>query len=113
MQQYTYHKSTKNSDVCIKGSWWTETESDYDGIFEEVIKLTHLGSNSVTLFKCRWFDIDNYMKVDSQYELIEIKHGLKAYINDPFVLAQQTIQVYYILFPSKDKRRKLRLMGCM
>ena len=46
------------------------------------------------------------MKVDPWHELIEIKHGLKAYVNDPFVLAQQIVQVYYTLFPSRKRERK-------
>ena len=52
-QQYEYHKSTMNSGVYIKGSWWAEAESDYYKIFEAVIKLTYIGSNNVILFKCR------------------------------------------------------------
>ena len=46
------------------------------------------------------------MKVDPQHGLIEIKHGSKAYVNEPFVLAAQAAQVYHILFPSKKRRRK-------
>ena len=53
-----------NSGMYIKDSSWKEAESDYYEIFEEVIKLTYLGSNSIILFKCRWFDNNNCMKVD-------------------------------------------------
>ena len=82
-------------------------ESDYYGILEEMIKLTyHLGDNSVILFKCQWFDTNNCMKVDPQHGLIEIKHGSKAYINDPLVLAQQAAQVYYTPFLSRERGRK-------
>ena len=91
-----------NSGVCIKGSWWDEVESNYYEILEEVIKLTYLEDNSVILFKYWWFDTDNCMKVDPRYGFIEIKYGSKAYINDPFVLAQQATQMYYTPFPSKD-----------
>ena len=53
MQPHEEHKSTMNSGVCVKGSWFdTKAKSDYYGIIEEVIKLTYpLGDNSVILFK--------------------------------------------------------------
>ena len=76
-----------NSDVCVKGSWWEEMKNNYYGIFKEVIKMTYIGGNSVILFKCQQFDNNNGMKIDPWHRLIEIKHGSKAYINDPFVLA--------------------------
>ena len=76
-----------NSGVCIKDSWWeNKIESNYYRILEQVIKMSYIRGNSVILFKCQWFDIDNGMKVDPQYGLIEIKHGSKAYVNELFVL---------------------------
>ena len=49
--------------------------------------------------------MDNYMKVDPRHGLIEIKYGLKVYIYEPFVLAQQAIQVYYTPFPSREEEK--------
>ena len=46
------------------------------------------------------------MKVDPWHELIEIKHGSKAYVNEPFVLAAQTTQIYYTPFPLRKRGRK-------
>ena len=46
------------------------------------------------------------MKVDPWHELIEIKHESKAYVNNSFVLAQQTVQVYYTPFLSRERGRK-------
>ena len=51
--EYGYHKITMNSDVCIKGSYWEGSKSDYYGILEGVIKLSYIGDNSVILFKCQ------------------------------------------------------------
>ena len=73
---------------------------------KEVIKISYIGGNSVILFKYQQFDINNGMKVDPRYELIEIKYESKAYINEPFVLAVQAAQVYYTLFPSRKRERK-------
>ena len=41
-----------------------------------------------------------------RHKLIKIKHGSKAYVNDPFVLAQKVTQVYYTPFPSRKRERK-------
>ena len=106
MQQYGYHKSTMNSGVCIKGSWWAKVESNHYGILKEVIKLTYLEGNNIILFKYQWFDTDDCMKIDPQHGLIEIIHISKAYVNNPFVLAQQAVQVYYTPFPSRKRGRK-------
>ena len=95
-----------NNGVYIKSNWWAEVESDYYEILKEVIKLIYFGGNSVILFKYRWFDTDNYMKIDPQHGLIKIKHRSKVYVNDLFVLAQQAVQVYYTLFPSRKRGRK-------
>ena len=92
--------------MYIKDNQWVETKSDYYRILEEVIKLTYLRDNSIILFKYWWFDIDNYMKVDPQYGLIEIKRGSKAYVNNSFELAQQAVQVYYTSFSSRKRGRK-------
>ena len=96
-----------NSGVCIKDSWWEDkVESDYYGILKEVIKMSYIKGNSVFLFKCQWFDINNDIKVDQWHRLIEIKHGSKVYVNGPFVLATQVAQVYYTLFLSRERGRK-------
>ena len=45
------------------------------------------------------------MKVDPWHRLIEIKHRSKAYVNEPFMLAQQATQVYYTLFSTKEREK--------
>ena len=46
------------------------------------------------------------MKNDPRHEIIEIKYRSKAYLDEPFVLAQQASQVYYTPLPSRDRERK-------
>ena len=95
--EYGYHKIIMNSGVCIKDNCWEGSENDYYGILEEVIKLSYIEGHSVILFKCRWFDNNNGIKIDPWHGITEIKYGSKAYFDEPFVLAQQASQVYYIL----------------
>ena len=51
--EYEYYKITMNSGVCIKGSYWEGSKSDYYRILEGVIKLSYIRGNSVILFKCQ------------------------------------------------------------
>ena len=59
------------------------------------------------LFKCIWFDptVNVGMKVHKQYFLVDVNHKRKLNKDDPFILAMQVAQVYYVPYPSlrKDK----------
>ncbi|OMP08891.1 hypothetical protein COLO4_06019 [Corchorus olitorius] len=75
---------------------------------KEVLQVEYLGGSSRkvdVLFNCDWFDPSNGMKIHPTYKLVDV-HKKKLYKKfDPFVLAQQAIQVFYSEFFSlkKDK----------
>ena len=103
-------KATMNSGVCIKGMNYNDHESDYYGILEEVIELEYHNSRPkgtrIVLFKCDWFDpqLGRGCKVHNTYDLVEI-HSRKRFSKyEPFILAQQSQQVYYVQYPSKKLR---------
>ncbi|XP_062079202.1 uncharacterized protein LOC133783534 [Humulus lupulus] len=64
-------RSTQNSGVFVAGT----EDFNYYGILEEVLKLTFTGSYSVTLFK---------------------SHQGEWYKDDPYILANQAKQVFYL-----------------
>ena len=99
-----------NSGVCIKGINYNDHESDYYGILEEVLELEYHNSSPkrtrIVLFKCDWFDpqLGRGCKVHNQYGLVEV-HSKKRFSKyEPFILAQQAQQVYYVEYPSKKLR---------
>ena len=59
------------------------------------------------LFKSNWFDptVNVGMKVYKQYFLVNVNHKCKLSKDEPFILAMQAEQVYYVPYPSlrKDK----------
>lgn len=100
-------RSTSNSGVCIKGTNYSETESDYYGRLSEILQLEYPGLpiKRTVLFKCEWFDPTNNvgMKVHKQYGLVDINHRRKLNKYEPFILAMQAAQVYYVPYPSSRR----------
>ena len=102
-------RSTMNSGVCIKGSNYSESSSDFYGRLIEVIQLEYpaLPIKRTVLFKCEWFDpVANVgMKIHKNYNLVDINHKRRFNKNEPFILAMQACQVYYTPYPSlkRDK----------
>ncbi|OMO99515.1 Transposon, En/Spm-like protein [Corchorus capsularis] len=96
-------KSTMNSGVCVRS-----LNGDFYGLLEKIIQLefSDMPPKVVILFNCQWFDPTvKGMKIDKKYGIVNLnrKRMYKKY--DPFVLAQQVIQVYYCDYPSlkRDK----------
>jgi hypothetical protein len=100
-ETYGQNKSTVNSGVCIRGqSGEDEDQLDYYGVLQEVVGLSYEGGNTVILFRCDWFDIPSGVKEDKERGIVEIKHASRLRYYDPFVLAVQALQVYYLPYAS-------------
>ncbi|XP_021603880.1 uncharacterized protein LOC110608905 [Manihot esculenta] len=103
-KSYCTSRATMNSGVCIKGSNYSNEESDYYGQLLEVIRLEYPGLpiKRVVLFKCNWFDPTPNVgtKTHSKYKLIDVNHKRCFNRYEPFVLGVQAIQVIYTSYPS-------------
>jgi hypothetical protein len=51
-------------------------------------------------FDCDWFD-PNHGTRENGFGMVEVKHGHRLHGCDPFVLAHQVEQVYYMSYPCK------------
>nr|GEX81959.1 hypothetical protein [Tanacetum cinerariifolium] len=102
-------RSTYNSEVCLKGSNYSDESNDYYGILAEIVQLEYpaLPIKRVVLFRCDWFDpTPNVgMKVHKGYNLVDVNHKRRFDKYEPFILASQSSQVYYTSYPSlrRDK----------
>ena len=109
-------RSTSNSGVCIKGTNFSETESDYYGRLIEILQLEYprLPIRWTILFKCNWFDptVNVGMKVHKQYFLVDVNQKRKLSKDEPFILAMQAAQVYYVPYPSLRKDKSNWLAVC-
>ena len=57
-----------------------------------------------SLFYCRWFDpTPNGLRRTEDLGLVEVKHALRLSNFDPFVMASQVTQVYYLSYPCKNR----------
>ncbi|GJS20891.1 transposon-like protein [Tanacetum coccineum] len=103
---HTKHHSlgwkTSNTDICLVGE-----VGDYYGQMTDVIELEYTSYSKVILFRCDWFDpIKNRgWKIHNEFGLVDINHKKKLMKYDPFIIAHQALQVYFIRYPSirKDK----------
>ncbi|KAG6485562.1 hypothetical protein ZIOFF_054122 [Zingiber officinale] len=107
------YKATSNYGVCVLGSTVNEYEVDYYGVLEEILELKYYGlKEAIVLFKCHWYDTsDKGMKIH-RLGLVEINQKSKLNTNDPFILAAQAQQVYYIRSPTIKQERNDWVTAC-
>ncbi|KAG8364929.1 hypothetical protein BUALT_Bualt18G0049800 [Buddleja alternifolia] len=92
-KQREMNKKTQNSGVVVK----VEEESgfrDYYGVLTDIIQLDYLGNHHVVLFKCDWFEGKSVQKDKYSYTSINTSKPWKT--NEPYVLASQAQQVFYV-----------------
>ncbi|KAL4585460.1 hypothetical protein LXL04_010081 [Taraxacum kok-saghyz] len=83
--------------------WFEQhVNSDYFRLLNEVLEVEYQGMGRciVVLFKCTWFDPIEGVKVLTKYNLVDIKYKSRLRNDDPFILASQVEQVYYVPYPS-------------
>ena len=70
----------------------------YYGVLTEVVELHYLGGNRVVLFKCDWWDVINTGRGIKQdvYGYISVNFTRTLSTNEPFVLASQAKQIFYV-----------------
>ncbi len=106
-------KSSENSGVCVKSDDNSPDETDFYGKLEDIIDLEFraLPMKRVTLFKCQWFDqtttgYGHGTRIHPRYKLVDVHIGRFYRKYDPFVLASQASQVYYLSYPSLRQNMK-------
>ena len=101
-------KSTnQNSGVRFDATTKTGKETYY-GYIEEIWELDYGPSFKVPLFRCKWFKLTGGgVKVDQQYGMTMVDFNNLGYLDEPFVLAKDVAQVFYVKdMSSKPRKRK-------
>ncbi|WVZ25947.1 hypothetical protein V8G54_004491 [Vigna mungo] len=100
---------TINSGVHVKGL--TEGgEDDFYGLIKHIYELEYTTSmieKKIVLFYCDWFDPSRTgTRVDSKYGIVDIRLDKRYVSFDPFIIAHNVEQVYYVPYPASrtDKR---------
>ncbi|KAJ8635817.1 hypothetical protein MRB53_010084 [Persea americana] len=103
---YAHGKRTTNTGVCVQGDCYNELGRAFYRELEEIIELSYKGTygGQINLFKCRWFDSKKGIRVD-RHGITDIDVHRSTYVNAPFVLPIQTLQVYYTPSPIRKRDR--------
>ncbi|KAK1662243.1 hypothetical protein QYE76_050402 [Lolium multiflorum] len=81
----------------------------YYGYIEEIWELDYGPNFKVPLFRCKWFNLKDGVQVDPQYGMTTVDLKNLGYDTEPFVLASEVAQVFYVKdMSSKPKKRKER-----
>ena len=87
------NRNTQNSGICVCGP----DNQKYYGVLEEIYELSYINDNSVILFKCKWFDTNpSKRRVQQHKNRMSIFVKDSWYENEPFILASQAEQVFYV-----------------
>uniref|UniRef100_A0A803MUJ0 Transposase-associated domain-containing protein n=1 Tax=Chenopodium quinoa TaxID=63459 RepID=A0A803MUJ0_CHEQI len=89
-------RETQNSGIVVNGETGSST-LDYYGLLQEIIEVQYLGGNRVTLFKCDWWDVHSHGRgINSDcFDFVSVNTS-KLLANDPYILATQAHQVFYV-----------------
>ena len=84
----------------------------YYGVLIEVVELHYLGENKVVLFKCDWWDVTNIGREikNDEYDYTFINFARILPTNEPFVLASQAKQVFYVKNLNESDWHNIQLM---
>lgn len=110
-------RTTQNSGIMLKAMTESYASSrdqsplsgnvNYYGVLTDIIEICYSKAYKFVLFKCDWADINRGVieQDDLGFTLVNFKHLLypkKQLSDEPFILATQARQVFYVQDPMKD-----------
>ena len=108
--KHATRKAADNSGVCVKAADESQDGDDFYGRLEEIIELEYptVPIKRVTLFKWHCYDPTRHgrgsgTRVYECYQIVDIHINQLYGKYDPFVLASQATQVYYMPYLSLSR----------
>jgi hypothetical protein len=92
--------ATTNTGVVTRAVDAEGHEFKYYRIIKNIIEYNFTGNKNLQtmFFDCDWFD-PNQGTRENEFGMVEVKHVHRLRGCDPFVLAHQVEQVYYMSYP--------------
>ena len=89
-----------------------EKKDTYYGLIEDIWELDYGPSFKVPLLRCKWVNLKGRVKVDPQYGMTTVDLNNLGYREEPFVLANDVAQVFYVKdMSTKPRTRKNKQMN--
>jgi hypothetical protein len=88
-------KTNQNSDVWTDAYDCDGNRETYYGFIEEIWELEYRENLKVSLFHCQWIRLPNGVKTD-KYGITNVNFRFLDYREQPFVLAKDVTQVFYV-----------------
>ncbi|KAL6577530.1 hypothetical protein OROMI_009858 [Orobanche minor] len=85
-------RKTQNSGVRVEGEH-SDDFWEFYGVINRIIELRYRGNRKVHLFDCEWYD-SRVLQIDRFFTSVNLKK--KWYANEPYILAIQAAQVFYV-----------------
>ncbi|XP_070047617.1 uncharacterized protein [Nicotiana tomentosiformis] len=90
-------RKTQNNGVLVRGDD-SDFKKEYYGVLEDIYEISYMRNRKVYLFRYHWWDVAHLgkgYKIDKYgFTSMNTRCGLNT--NEPFVLASQSEQVFYI-----------------
>jgi hypothetical protein len=75
---------------------------EYHGRVLEIYELSFYGAPQPVIFKCHWFDPERTRRTPT-IELVEVRPDSVYPRSDVYIVTQQAVQVYYLLYACQSK----------
>src|SRR4051812_24624538 len=101
-------KSTnQSSGVRFDATDNNGSKTTYDGYIEEIWELDYGPTFKVPLFRCKWVKLrGGGVEVDKKYGMTLLDLNNLGYLDEPFVLANDVAQVFYVKDMSTKPRKR-------
>jgi len=104
--EHAQGRVTNNTGVCLKGDAG-QGECDWFGLLKEILELEYPSRpiKRVVVFYCDWYDPTRPRgtRTHKDYKIVEVNHSKRYGRYDPFILAQNARQVYYLQYPGRAR----------
>lgn len=92
---YDSRKKCQNSSIMVNGEHAGKSFVFY-GVIEDILEFSYIRGKHVFLFKCKWWDLSRMSNIRVDGHITSIKVQSTWYNDDPYILASQARQVYYL-----------------
>ncbi|XP_035546617.1 uncharacterized protein LOC118348652 [Juglans regia] len=94
------HRRTQNNGVVVHGEH-QGSPTDFYGVLHDIIELRYMGWLKVYLFSCAWYDVGDLRRgIRYMDHLTLVNTARQWYKDEPFALACQALQVFYLTDPT-------------